>query len=187
MDMKKLLLIGIFFLLASWFVSVYAKESTPSAGVSENVSLPVDYFLPYPGLLPDSPFYFLRVIRDKVISLLIVDPNKKIAFDLLQADKRLNASTYLMNERPPKEQLVKTTVSKAENYFSEAISESQNAQRQGIKVNDMWNILLNSAHKHELVIQSLEKMTSGDIRKSLHQEEIRVDGFEKMISTNKAK
>ena len=37
----------------------------------------VDYELPYPGLLPDSPLYFLKISRDRLIEFMIGDPIKK--------------------------------------------------------------------------------------------------------------
>src|SRR5690242_14285884 len=54
-----------------------------------------DYTMPYPGLLPDSPLYSLKVFRDRVISFFISDPLKRSSFDLLQADKRLEGAYYL--------------------------------------------------------------------------------------------
>src|ERR1700704_2037322 len=42
-----------------------------------NTSQTVDYTLPYPGLLPDSPLYFLKTFRDRLISFFISSPIKK--------------------------------------------------------------------------------------------------------------
>src|SRR5205823_3865940 len=75
----------------------------------------VDYTLPYPGLLPDNPLWPVKAFRDKSISMFISDPMKKAEFDLLQADKRVNASLYLFNQSKDKEALVSQTISKAGN------------------------------------------------------------------------
>src|SRR3989344_5431146 len=94
----------IFFVLnlgVSVLSVVYSKESevTPLVIISETpeIKKSVEYNLPYPGLLPDSPFYSLKSLRDKIVSFLISSPLKKAEFNLLQADKRLNAGLYLFN------------------------------------------------------------------------------------------
>ena len=55
----------------------------------------VDYQLPYPGMLPDNPLYFLKVFRDNLTSFFINKPLDKAHFDLLQSDKDVEAS-YLL-------------------------------------------------------------------------------------------
>lgn len=56
---------------------------------------PLDYNLPYPGILPDSPLYFLKVARDKLALLLIQHPTDRVFYLLFLADKRLAAAREL--------------------------------------------------------------------------------------------
>ena len=56
---------------------VVTETDTP-VGVDTNatessiiISQRVNYELPYPGMLPDNPFYFLKVLRDGIVKLLI--------------------------------------------------------------------------------------------------------------------
>src|SRR5579883_115828 len=77
---------------------VFAADSSQSAGSSQSAAVSPtgvpDYVLPYPGILPDNPFYFLKVLRDRLILFFISNPTKKSSFYLLQSDKRLEASWY---------------------------------------------------------------------------------------------
>jgi len=149
----------------------------------EDMSLtptPVDYQLPYPGLLPGNPLYFLKVFRDRVISFLISDPLKKGEFDLLQADKRISGGLYLFQQNP-KNINIGPLVSKGENYFSESISQVDQATKQGEDTSMLLHKMLLSSEKHIEVIDEMEKTAKGDLLNSLSQEEKRVQGFEKMV------
>lgn len=64
---------------------------------------PVEYTLPYPGILPTHPLYMVKLLRDKIIEMLITDPLSKADFYILQADKKLNMSISLTNAKKAKE------------------------------------------------------------------------------------
>ncbi len=55
----------------------------------------IEYVLPYPGLLPTHPLYFIKSFRDNIIEMLITDPVSKAEFYVLQADKKLNMGISL--------------------------------------------------------------------------------------------
>lgn len=78
----------------------FAKTPTPSLPPADTVVLEEksQYLLPYPGILPDHPLYFLKALRDKILEALIVDPLRKSEFYLLQADKRLNMAIFAANK-----------------------------------------------------------------------------------------
>ena len=71
--MKKLsflLLVISFLLLVSMPVSFAQKTSIIPLEVASKVSptpVPVAYQLPFPGLLPDNPLYFLKTMRDRLV------------------------------------------------------------------------------------------------------------------------
>src|ERR1035437_8722180 len=132
--MKKLCLGVLLILFLMSFQKSFA-QSTPSAQISN-----VQYDLPYTGILPDSPLYFLKALRDNVLGLLITDPLKKADYDLLMADKRLGgAETLLIKD---KNDLAITTLSKSGNYFYQAIGQAAIAKRQGENVNDIISKLI---------------------------------------------
>lgn len=140
----------------------------------------VKYELPYPGLLPDSPLYFLKTARDRIISFLIVDPLKKAEFNLLQADKRLQAGVYLFKRE--KIELAETTLSKGENYLEQAIEKTREAQKQGRETSVFAKKLFLATKKHQEVLKELEEKTTGDINKRFKNLSSRVQNFEKQVS-----
>lgn len=79
----------------------------------------VDYTLPYPGVLPDHPLYFMKRVRDAILEVLIMEPVRKSEFYILQGDKRLQMGIMLVEQK--KFSLAETTVSKAEKYMEKAV------------------------------------------------------------------
>jgi hypothetical protein len=174
--MRKLFLLII--LSLAFFINAnysYAKEqpisiSTPSATV--------EYSLPYPGILPDNPLYFMKALRDKVVSFFISDPLKKAEFNLLMADVRLNAALYLFEKGESKYGLAETTISKAENYFYNSLVMVNNAKQQGMRLNDIVPKLITAAQKHRQAIRDLQSKSPPLIRSRLFEDEMRARGFE---------
>lgn len=98
---------------------------------------PVEYTLPYPGLLPNHSFYFLKKARDTMVGFLTSNPVKKAEFFLLQADKQVEA-TYLLGEKDKGDTLLLiTTFKEAERYFHAAIVEADAAKKQGMDIHDI--------------------------------------------------
>lgn len=91
------------------------EQDTKDTNIVEEA---VDYYLPYPGILPDHPMYWLKMIRDKVQLLLTTNAVGKVEKQLLYADKRLGAGWALIEGN--KVQLGVTTLTKAEKYLEQA-------------------------------------------------------------------
>lgn len=89
----------------------------------------VDYELPYPGMLPDNPLYFLKQARDWILDKLIMDPVKKTEFYILQADKRLVMGTTL--DASGKATLGEQVISKGEKYMNNAVQSLLTMKSQG--------------------------------------------------------
>ena len=89
---------------------------------STGSSKPVDYYLSYPGVLPDHPLYWLKMIRDRVQLVLTTASLPKAEKLLLYADKRLGAGWALVegNKAP----LGVSTLTKAEKYLDQAVEVS---------------------------------------------------------------
>ena len=89
---------GRYILLIS-FVIIFPVVTYFVMGASETlIKTPqekVIYNLPYPGLLPDSPLYITKVIRDKITDFLTRDNLKKAELYLLYSDKRVSMSLVL--------------------------------------------------------------------------------------------
>ena len=163
------------FLIFSTGFSFAQEIVPPNAGASD-----VQYTLPYPGILPDNPLYLLKAIRDNLINLFITDPLKKSDYDLLMADKRLGASQMLLAKG--KDDLAITTLSKAGNYFDEAISLANQAKNQGENASPILSRLLTASLKHQEVIYQMEKSAKkGTTRYSLGLLEIRTKTFQDKV------
>ena len=147
----------------------------------------MEYQLPYPGLLPDNFLYKLKTLRDKLVEFLISDPLKKAEFDILQGDKRYNAGLYLYRADPKKEDMIVSTLSKADNYMSEAIASLSQAKKQGEGIEEMANKFLLSNEKHLEVLKNLEKSSSQFFVKQLQHEEQRVHDLQTSIKEFRVK
>ncbi len=139
-----------FLVFAALVFSAFAQEA-PLGALSPTPT--IEYQLPYPGLLPDSPLYFLKTFRDRLMSYLIADPQKKAEFDLLQADKRLTAGVALAHKNSYP--LATSTISKGENYFFDAVVNAQAAKKQGIAISSLRQKLLLASLKHQEVLTML--------------------------------
>lgn len=148
-----------FLLLLSIPSPVLAQKdvSTDSAVSSSSITPTPEplYSLPYPGLLPDSPLYFLKVSRDRVISFLISDSLRKAEFDILQADKRLSGGVKLVEKK--NYVLAESTFSKGLNYFESSIGNIQQAKKEGRDIKPLWQRMKLSIGKHAEIFSNLIK------------------------------
>jgi hypothetical protein len=124
----------------------------------------LDYELPYPGILPDHPLYKLKLLRDRLLDFLIRDSAKRIEFNLLMADKRLNMGAYLVEKK--NYELAEDTVSKAEKYFVKAIDGLYIAREEGRELPDtLPKKLILSVQKHRFVIAELKDKSPDNMHK----------------------
>ncbi len=125
-----------------------------------------EYLLPYPGILPDHPLYFLKQIRDGILDRLIMDPLRKAEFHVLQADKRLNMGRMLIdNGKGP---LGEQVISKGENYLERAVSELTELKSTNRAVPaSLIDRLTRSTEKHVEVLNDLVLRTEGETKAGL--------------------
>jgi len=155
------------------------KEATMSSAPKK-----VDYELPYPGILPDNPLYFLKMIRDRIVGFLISDPLKKAEFDLLHADKRLNAGIYLLDKNKDKNaSLAQSTISKGEDYFEQAVKNVRQAKERGLDTKDILRRLSPSSIKHQEILQSLGDKAAQDLKDDYMHLQNRVKDFESQVAS----
>lgn len=83
-------------LTPSFTIAVDLNQST-DASPSATMSF-IQYDLAFPGILPDHPFYKLKVLRDKVVAFFTRDANKKALLYLKLADKGILASAMLVDK-----------------------------------------------------------------------------------------
>lgn len=91
-----------------------------------------EYVLPYPGILPDNPLYFLKKLRDSILEMLIADPVRKVEFYVLQADKDLASSMMLQEKK--NEELVGQTVASGQVSINKAVAQLSAMKQGGTQV-----------------------------------------------------
>lgn len=106
----------------------------------------VDYYLPYPGILPDHPLYWLKMVRDRAGLLVVTSKMAKAEKLLLYADKRLGAAWALIDGN--KVPLGVSTLTKGEKYLEQAVSVGGGASFRAK--------LVKAVLKHEEVISRLK-------------------------------
>lgn len=130
----------------------------------------VDYYLPYPGILPDHPLYWLKMVRDRVQLWLTTDSLQRAEKLLLYADKRLGAGWALVEGN--KLGLGITTLTKAEKYLEQAVNLAQKLGEGEAEVKFKAK-LAKAIKKHEEVLNLIEGKTEPS--QLLEEVEIRVD------------
>jgi hypothetical protein len=122
------------------------------------------YQLPYPGILPDHPLYFLKRLRDRIINFLVWDPLKKSDLMLRNGDKNLSMTIALVGEN--KLGLAVATAKDGQGYIARSIDLLKEARKDGKDTKALAEKLSASLGKHEEVFLQLESRTQGDVRDS---------------------
>lgn len=119
-----------------------------------------DYYLPYPGILPDHPLYWLKMLRDKIMLALTKNTQDRFERFLLFADKRIGAAEVLI--KGGKAELGITTATKAEKYLEQAIGEFEKLAQNGQATPEIKSKIRKASQKHlEILTALLEKVEAG--------------------------
>lgn len=159
---------------------IFADEAKNDEDLVATTPAKIEYNLPYPGILPDNPLYFLKTARDKLVALLISDPLKKAEFNLLTSDKRV-ASAQVMADRRKSEMAV-SVFSKSNNYFESAISNMEQAKKSGENVDTVLHTMQTAVKKHYEILEGVEKKADKKFSSQLQQEEDRLKKFENTVT-----
>jgi hypothetical protein len=160
---------GRYFLLIA-FVIIVPFVTYFVLGASESlVKAPqekVAYNLPYPGLLPDSPLYLAKIIRDRITDFLTRDNLKRAELYLLYSDKRAAMSLSLAHKG--KSQLAIDTFIKGEKYFLKISHLLKLTKKQGGQTpSGFVQTLKLSNAKHKELIEELMKILPQGLNESL--------------------
>ena len=160
MRQKSLLLLSVFLIClfnvnSAWGVSKVISAPTPTVSV--------DYPLPYPGILPDHPLYFLKIVRDKILGFITKDPVKKIQLNLLFADKDLAMGQQLWEKG--KTDLGTDTIAKGEALLLTAVKDLVKLKSSGSLPPGLLDKLQLAAKKHEEEIVKLISITSDETKR----------------------
>lgn len=160
------LVFASFILAVSTFRTVspqYAfSQVTQKTQKAEVVKKPVDYYLVYPGILPDHFLWPLKVLRDQAWVFFTTDPMRKAELYLLFADKRVGAAKVL--QEGGKSGLAFSTASKAEKYLEQAVRQEQVAREKGLDTGALLDKLALAGLKHREVLEEMYVKAGEDAR-----------------------
>jgi hypothetical protein len=135
----------------------FTAPISPTALSDEKTNNEVNYIFPYAGrVLPDSPFWRLKALRDKVWYFISPSPLKKAELALLFSDKRLVAAKELLEDN--KIDLAISTLTKGEKYLETAVEQEIIARSEGFDTSLFLNKLILSSLKHREIIENLMPM-----------------------------
>lgn len=144
----------------------------PSEGIKVlgEETVEIDYFLAYPGkVLPDSPLWPIKAIRDRIWLWTTTNPSRKAELKLLFADKRLGSAKVLFEKSKP--EIAYSTLTKAEKYLEEAgVAERQNRQK-GIDTSEFLQSLAKASLKHAEVMEYFLTIAPEDAKPGIIQTE----------------
>lgn len=111
---------------------------------------PIDYRLPYPGILPDHPLYPLKRFRDWLLLSLNRSQLKKTELRLLFADKKISMAQFLLNKR--KTDLAVSTVFESQNDILKAAENIPLLSKDNLLPAGFSDKIELAAKKHEEII-----------------------------------
>lgn len=151
--MIKTTLLALIILCCSiFFPLALAQESSP--GTLIPTPSPIDYALPYPGILPDHPLFAIKALRDSLLSILIQDPVKKVEFSQLMTDKYINMATFLTEKG--KLDMAIVTFKKAEKHLDQTKSQIEVLpQTNADQVGNVKNKFIKSLDKYDEVLTEI--------------------------------
>lgn len=159
------------------FVSVFRTASTkyqfnptkpPDTSILGNNTSKVEYVLPNPGrVLPDSPLWPLKALRDKIWLFVNTNESRKAELKLLFADKRLGSAKVLFEKGKPEIGL--STLTKAEKYLEEASIKEKENREEGMDTSDFLIKVSNASLKHYELIQYILTLAPDNAKPSIIQ------------------
>jgi hypothetical protein len=112
------------------------------------------YSLPYPGILPDHPLFFLKQVRDTIVERLISDPLRKTEFFAVQADKSVNTAVFMMGKN--KTNLAVAALTQAGEYRLKALNQLKLASDAGKDTQPLIEKMRQAIVKHQETISELQ-------------------------------
>ncbi len=147
--------LAVFFIIVFLFQFFSAVQPIYSQQFTLNQDK-VEYNLPYPGILPDHPLFFLKKLRDKILEITTRDMMKKAELYFLLSDKRVAMAQALSNAGKEKQAI--DSLLQAEEYFAKIHSLIEISKKQGVSASsDFTQRIKLSNEKHREVIEEFLK------------------------------
>jgi len=146
--------------------ATYSKDSETQ--VLGEKAVVIDYHLAFPGkVMPDSPLWPLKALRDRVWLWITTNPSRKAEIKLLFADKRVAMSKSLFEKEKP--EIGFSTLTKAEKYLEEAGQQEVENRKKGIDTSEFLVRISKASLKHAQVIDEILKIAPEDAKPGVIQ------------------
>lgn len=132
--MIKKLLLGI-------FLSMFLFTGTVQAQVSE---------LPEPGVLPDSPFYFLKTWSEGIGTFFTFGDIAKVERFLNLSEKRLAEAETLVEKGKP--EIAERAIARYQEHFNLALAKAEEARTKGLDIDEVLVKVAEATLKHQAVL-----------------------------------
>ena len=142
---------------------IFSQETKIQEEGQKNEVVEIDYVFPSPGRIsPDSPFWPIKALRDRLWLLLTSNLSRKAELNLLFADKRIAMSKTLFEKG--KSEIAFSTLTKAEKYLEEACIIEQKNRQKGTDTSEFLTILSKASLKHRQTIDEILVIAPEDAR-----------------------
>lgn len=149
-------------------LAAQSEAESQEVMVEERLAEAVDeYPLPYSGILPDHPLYFLKMIRDRIQLWLTRDALARAELMLHYGDKRI-ASALALAEKG-KAGLSTSTATKAEIYLERAVGEAERSTEAGEDTREFYERFARASRKHEKVLIGILSRVPGEAKSSVEE------------------
>lgn len=143
---------------------------SPDPSVLGEETVEIDYDLPFPGrVLPDSPLWPLKALRDRIWLWITTNPGRKAELKLLFADKRVAMSKILFERDKP--EIGYSTLTKAEKYLEEAGVQEKENRKKGMDTSEFLERIAKASLKHAQVMEEIFGLAPEDAKPGIVQTE----------------
>lgn len=144
-------------------------ENTEASVLGEEV-INIDYYLAYPGrVLPDSPLWPLKALRDRIWLWITTNPTRRAELKLLFADKRIAMGKILFEKGKP--EIGYSTLTKAEKYLEEASNAEKQNREKDMDTSEFLSRLAKASLKHAQVMKEIIDLAPEDAKPLVIQTE----------------
>ena len=171
--MKKIVLITILsFLLLSFGIQIFAQDTE----------------LPSPGLLPDSPFYFLETVAEWIGTFFTFGDLKKAERYAALAAERLSEVQAVVEKGKP--EFAEKTLQRYENQLNNSIARAEKAQAKGENIERVMEVIARvgkATSIHLEVLAEVYEKVSEEAKPAIENAmKVSVKGHEKAVEALKA-
>jgi hypothetical protein len=152
-------------LIISLVISLFLLSPVSAKGEMNLSPVPkpvAEYALPFPGLLPTHPLYFIKNLRDRFLILTTADPIRKSELFLLLSDKNLAMGIQLWNEQKKTESI--KAFKQGENYMFQSVQKLIETKKTRTLPPGLIDKVELSSKKHEELVRGIidSSTDSGD-------------------------